>query len=382
MNRKHHNTPKERDAYLEEIFASAVDAIVVIDELGIVQDANPALERLFGFAVDEVLGQNVKVLMPSPDRERHDGYLRNYRTTSKPKIIGIGREVLGRRKDGSTFPMHLAVNEIKSGDRRLFVGVVRDISDLKAAETQLQELNKQLEDRVSERTEELRATQAELVRSEKLATLGQVSGGIAHEIRNPLNVVKTSAYFLCNAKSPSEEKVREHLGRIDRQVAIIDSVITALSDVARLPDPQPVPCDVRSMVSDVASSIELGDSTHIANSVPAELPKPLVDPNQIPIVFRNLIRNARDAMPDGGTITVNAQPQVDAVIVRVRDEGVGIASDELTKIMEPLYSTKARGMGLGLAISIAILKKNGGTIEVVSELGVGTTFSVTLPTAT
>ncbi|MEL6106444.1 MAG: PAS domain S-box protein [Planctomycetota bacterium] len=369
----------ERHAYLEEIFATAVDAIVVIDERGIVQDANPALERLFGFSVEEVLGQNVSLLMPSPDRERHDGYLANYLRTASAKIIGIGREVVGQRKDRSTFPMHLAVSEIVSDRKRLFVGVVRDISDLKQAEGQLRELNEQLEDRVQSRTEELRATQAELVRSEKLATLGQVSGGIAHEIRNPLNVVKTSAYFLCNAKSPTPEKVREHLSRIDRQVTLIDSVITALSDVARLPDPQPVPCEIDEMIVGIIGSIQLGDDIQFDGGFPAKLPAVWGDPNQLPIVFRNLIRNARDAMPDGGTLSVSAERDDNALAIRVTDTGVGIAADQMTKIMEPLYSTKARGMGLGLAISIAILQRNGGSLGVESTVDVGSTFTVTLP---
>ena len=233
---------------LEVILANAVDAIVTIDECGIVESVNPAMERLFGYAADEVVGQNVKMLMPSPYREEHDTYVQNYLRTSIPKIIGIGREVVGRRKDGSTFPMHLAVSEIEFDGSRLFTGIIRDISDLKLAEQKLADANEKLEARVKERTEELRQAQADLVKSEKLATLGQVAGGIAHEIRNPLNAVKTSAYFLSRAKQPSEEKVQEHLERIDRQVTMIDNVITALSDVAKLPDPKLEAVDIEKLI--------------------------------------------------------------------------------------------------------------------------------------
>ncbi|MEO1526772.1 MAG: PAS domain S-box protein [Planctomycetota bacterium] len=379
MNDSSSNSPSDRSAYLEEIFASAVDAIVVIDDRGIVRDANPALERVFGFEPHQVVGKNVSMLMPSPDRERHDQYLNHYLKTSERKIIGIGREVTGLRKDNSQFPMHLAVSEIQSDSKRLFVGIIRDISDLKEAEEQLRELNDQLDQRVQLKTEELRSAQAELVKKEKLATLGQVSGGIAHEIRNPLNVVKTSTYFLCNAKSPSQEKVREHLARIDRQVNMIDSVVTALSDVARLPDPEPTACGIEDLLHHLAATIQFDSAIELRQQLPPNVPDAKCDAAQIQIVFRNLLRNAKDAMPDGGTIFVTADILDEDIVVYVRDEGIGIAPEEMRKIMEPLYSTKARGMGLGLAISIAILQKNAGTLAVESELNVGTTFSVTLP---
>ena len=258
-----------RLAQLEAILDNAVDAIITIDERGIVQSVNAATERLFGYTAEEIVGQNVKMLMPSPYHEEHDGYLQNYREGGKRKIIGIGREVIGRRKDGTTFPMHLAVSEINVGDRQMFTGIVRDITDLKAAENELKRLNEELEERVQERTRALHAAQAELVKKEKLATLGQVSGGIAHEIRNPLNAVKSSAYYLLNAKNPSAEKTREHLERVDRQVTIIDNVVTALSDVARLPDPKLKPADMATALKSVVSSVSLPPSIEVHWQLPA-----------------------------------------------------------------------------------------------------------------
>lgn len=488
---------------LEAILENAVDAIITIDEKGIIQSWNPATESLFGYTGDEIRGQNVSMLMPSPDSEKHDGYLANYNRTGKKQIIGIGREIAGKRKDGSTFPLHLAVSEISVGDRKYFTGIVRDLSDLKraeaeqtnlgrivedslnevyffdaetlkfinvnrgarenlgyslpeltamtplsikpsfqrsefielisplisgerdkitfetihqrrngscydvevhlqiswfknrrvfvafvlditqrkAAERELHRLNDELEIRVEERTAQLKAAQAELVRSEKMVLLGQVSGGIAHEIRNPLNAIKTSAYYLLHAKQPSPEKVQEHLSRIDRQVTIIDNVITALSDVAKLPDPQLTPASIETILRPVVNSISLPPHTSIELEIPAELPDALVDANQIPIVFRNLIRNARDSMAEGGIVVVESYKLDDRIHVAVIDQGDGISPDVLDKIFEPFFSTKARGMGLGLAITRAILEKNRGELQVSSQQGIGSRFTVSLEAA-
>jgi two-component system sensor kinase FixL len=367
---------------LQAILDSAVDAIITIDEQGVIESVNPATKTLFQYSVEELIGENVSRLMPSPFREQHPSYLTNYLQSGVPKIIGFGREVVGQRKDGTTFPIHLGVSEITFDGRRIFTGIVRDITDLKEAEKKLEELNSQLEERVRRRTEQLREMQAELVAKEKLATLGQVSGGIAHEIRNPLSAVKSSAYYLLNAKTPSEDKMREHLQRIDRQVTLIDNAITALSDVAKLPDPTVAPVVARAILMDVVGEISMPAKISVALDMPDNLAPMLADENQIPIVFRNLLRNARDAMPNGGVIKVAARQVGDRIIVSVHDTGSGIASRDLARIMEPLYSTKVRGMGLGLAICKAIVEKNGGLLAIQSEVGQGSTFTVELPAGT
>ena len=363
---------------LEAILNGAVDAIITIDNRGIIQSANPATERLFGYAPAELTGQNISLLMPAPYRDEHDGYLESYLQSGDRKIIGIGREVIGRRRDGTTFPMHLAVSEIRIGDRVIFTGIVRDISDLKAVEKRLAEMNDELEQRVRQRTAELRAAQDELVRKEKLAMLGQVSGGIAHEIRNPLNAVKTSTFYLLNARQLAPEKMKEHLERIDRQVTLIDNVITALSDVAKLPEPKVAACDLLALLQEVRASVSLPPGIEVVLVEPDQPAMVLIDDRQIPIVFRNLLRNARDAMPEGGTITMTVKGDASIVEVEVRDTGVGISPEDMDRVLEPLYSTKARGMGLGLAISSTILEKNGGSLSVESQLGEGSTFTARL----
>ncbi|EMI16517.1 PAS/PAC sensor signal transduction histidine kinase [Rhodopirellula maiorica SM1] len=364
---------------LAALLRTAVDAIIVINDRGIMQSVNPATTKLFGYDEAEMVGENVKLLMPSPYRDEHDGYLRSYHETGRAKIIGIGREVTGKRKDETTFPMHLAVSEVPLGDKKLFAGIVRDISDLKNAQQQLSEINDQLEHRVRKRTSELHAAQAELLKAGKLATLGQVSGGIAHEIRNPLNAVRTSAYYLRNARNLTPAKTLEHLDRIDRQVSLIEKVITALSDFVRLPEPRLTKCNVNELIADVIADVSVPDSVSVQIQVATDLPIAMVDPNQISIVLHNLLRNAADAMPDGGTITLASNVTDTEVVVEVIDTGVGIEDEHIRRITEPLYSTKAQGMGLGLAVSAAILDKNHGHLEVESQLGVGTTFAVHLP---
>ena len=489
----------------EAIHDHAVDAIITIDETGVIELINPATKQMFGYSEAELCGQNVKILMPPPYRDEHDGYLSHYLTTGVRKIIGIGREVVGKRKDKSEFPIHLAVSEIKIGDRRLFAGIIRDLTEFNRLEEQQTTLGRIIEDSLNEvyifdadtmkfilanrgarenlgygieelrrmqpsdikpdfdqasfrqlvqplvegqqeklhfetthqrkdgstydvdvymhlssylnravfvaiildvterrraqrlveqqrevmqaelqtlvelKTAELREAQAELVRSEKFSTLGKVSGGIAHEIRNPLNAIKTSAYYLLNANNPSDEKIAEHLDRIDRQVSLIDNVVTALSDVARLPEANLKPVDIASVLRAAVHSIQLPAGIVVEYDFAADLPPVMVDDSQIVIAIKNLIRNARDAMPEGGTLTIRARPEEENLVsVSVGDTGIGIEPEQMNKIMEPLFTTKARGIGLGLAITVSIIEKNRGSLAVESRPGEGSCFTVLL----
>jgi two-component system sensor kinase FixL len=372
-------TPSAEYLKLRAIFENAVDAIISIDERGVIDSVNPATQTLFGYALDELLGRNVSILMPAQYGVEHDRYLNNYLQSGNRKIIGIGREAVGQRKDGSTFPMHLAVSEMTHDGRRIFTGIVRDISDLKEAERKLEQLNCELEHRVRQRTAQLRQAQSELMAKEKLATLGQVSGGIAHEIRNPLNAVKASTYYLLHAKNASDEERKEHLERINRQVTLIDGVITALSEVAKLPQPGVTGVPTDAILREVVREVSLPARIAVQHELPESGTYALVDERQIRIVFRNLLRNARDAMPDGGTITIAARQAGDKIAISVRDTGIGIAEEELKRVLEPLYSTKTRGLGLGLAICKAIVERNGGQLKIESQLGKGSTFTVELP---
>jgi signal transduction histidine kinase len=218
-------------------------------------------------------------------------------------------------------------------------------------------------------------------RAERLAAIGQVGGGVAHELRNPLNVIKTSVYYLLNARNPTEEKKADHLRRIERHVTLADGVITALSNFARMPLPDLKPVAVRKLVEEAVELNPLPAEVHLNGDWPVDLPLVLADADQLRIVFANLVRNAREAMPQGGTLTLAGRVDGGRVEVTVADTGVGISTEHLNRIMEPLYTTKARGLGLGLALARAILEKNRGSLHAASEPGKGTTFTVRLAAA-
>jgi signal transduction histidine kinase len=218
-------------------------------------------------------------------------------------------------------------------------------------------------------------------RSERLAAIGQVAGSIAHELRNPLNVVKTSIYYLLNARNPSAAKTAEHLQRIERHVVVADGVITALSNFAKLPLPNLRPFSVEQCVREALELNPPPENIQVAVDCPATLPPALGDIDQIRIVFANLVRNAREAMPEGGRLSVHGRRVEDGVAIDIADTGVGISPENLGRITEPLYSTKARGLGLGLAIVRAILDKNKGRLRVTSAVGRGTTCTVRLAAA-
>jgi signal transduction histidine kinase len=215
-------------------------------------------------------------------------------------------------------------------------------------------------------------------RNERLAAIGQVAGGIAHELRNPLNVIKTSAYYLLNARSASPEKTAEHLQRIGQHVTVADDAITALSNFAKMPLPTPSPFSVAGCVREVLETARLPNNVRVELDFVPSLPSALGDAGQIRVVFSNLIRNARDAMATGGQLTIRGSAVDGGVEVAFTDTGMGIPADQLGRIMEPLYSTKARGLGLGLSLAKAIVEKHQGNLRAESEPGRGSTFRVRL----
>jgi signal transduction histidine kinase len=275
---------------------------------------------------------------------------------------------------------NVALSRIRTG----LVGALHDgwRGDLRELQACVRSLNQQLDLDLATIEDAYQAEYtARQQRTERLAAIGQVAGGVAHELRNPLNVVKTSVYYLVNAKAPTPEKKAEHLARIERHVTLADNVITALSNFAKLPVPNLRPLAVEQCIREALEVNAPPDGVQVTVDCPPSLPAVLVDADQLRIVLGNLFRNAREAMPQGGRLTIGGRQQEDCVEVAVTDTGVGISPEHLAHITEPLYSTKARGLGLGLAITRAILDKNKGSLRVVSQPGKGSTFTVRLAAA-
>jgi len=373
------NAPiEDREARLRAIFNTAVEGIITIDDRGLIESINPSAQRLFRYSEDEVKGKNVAMLMPSPYREEHDAYLKNYNQTGVAKIIGIGREVTGQRKDGSTFPMHLSVSEVPLSTGRIFTGFVHDLSERVEAEQKLRQFAAELEQRVEERTHELQAANEELVRKERLATLGQLAGGVAHEIRNPLGVIRNAAYFLRQVTPAEDADTRESFDEIERALSSSNHIVSELLDYARDPQPGRTSFPADEVVRQALASIRIDPQIQVESSCPpgASIPG---DRDQIQRILVNLISNAVHAMPDGGRLEVHCVQDEATVSIEVTDTGTGIPGEHFDKIFDPLFSNKAKGIGLGLAISKRYAELNRGEIQVQSQPDHGSTFRLTLP---
>ena len=352
---------QEGEARLRGILETAVDGIITINERGLVESFNPAAERLFGYARHEMLGQNIKLLMPPPYREAHDSYLANYLETGEKKIIGIGREVVGLRKDGSTFPMHLSVSEVRLGPRRLFTGIVRDLTEQKRLEKQVLQV-------------------------ESLATIGKMAAKVAHEIRNPLSSISLNAEMLQDEVSgykdvnteEAQSLLRAIISEIDRMTALTEEYL----QFSRLPESRLARAHLAQTLHETIDFVrqELQQKRIAVESfVPEDLGEIRFDRVQMRRVLLNLIRNAVEAMPHGGRLSLRAERGEQEALIQVEDNGVGIPEEVQGKIFEPFFTTKEVGTGLGLALVQQIIHDHGGQITCASKVGQGTTFSIMLP---
>jgi len=364
---------KRREAHLQSILDTVPDATVVIDPDGTMRSFNRAAIRQFGYLADEAIGRNVSMLMPSPYREQHDGYLNRYLRTGEKRIIGIDRVVVGRRKDGSTFPMTLAVGETRIGDEIRFTGFIRDLTERQESEARLQE------------------AQGELARLARLNELGEMASTLAHELNQPLsaiaNYVQGCLRLLSQPIEQQAEMMRGALQETANQALRAGEIIRHLREMTARGETDKAPEDVKKLVEEAGAlalvgSRERGIRSEFVFSANDDMV--LVDRVQIQQVLMNLMRNAMEAMRDSSRreLTVRTSPLSDTELqIEVADTGPGIAEDIASRLFQPFVTSKAGGMGIGLSISRRIIQAHGGDLTYRKNDAGGATFSFTLPTA-
>jgi two-component system sensor kinase FixL len=365
---------EERAAHLASILDSIPDAMIVIDEHGLIQSFSSAAERLFGYAAAQVLRKNVKLLMPSPYRENHDGYLNRYLGTGERRIIGIGRVVVGQRRDGSTFPMELAVGEMHVHNRRFFTGFIRDLTERQQTEARLQEL------------------QSELVHMSRLTAMGEMASALAHELNQPLsaiaNYMKGSRRLLASSSDDSAGLVRDAMDKAADQALRAGEIIRRLRDFVARGESERRVEDVKKLVEEASALALVGakdKGVRVRFSFAPGFDYVLADKVQVQQVLLNLMRNAIEAMEDSPIreLVIATAPAPGGVIeISVADTGAGIAPEVSAQLFQPFVTTKRTGMGVGLSISRTIIEAHGGSIAARPNAGGGTVFSFTLPAVT
>lgn len=361
----------EREARLSSILDTGPDAIVTIDEIGRIESFSLAAERLFGYSEDEIRGQNVKVLMPSPYREEHDEYLARYRRTGEKRIIGIGRIVVGQRRDGTTFPLELAVGEVWIGKRRLFTGFIRDITERQGAEQRLQDL------------------QAELLHVSRLSAMGQMASALAHELNQPLtaimNYVKAATRTMSGLEGPHVQKAREWMEKATSQTARAGQIIRHLRDFIEKRESSRTYENPNKVVEEaialgLVGSADTNVKVHL--ELDPSLGTVLIDKVQIQQVLINLIRNAVEAMHDSTkrNLTLRTVAEEDAIEIGVSDTGPGLSDEVASRLFQPFVTTKEKGMGIGLTICQSIIEAHNGRIWATPIQDGGVEFRFRLPT--
>jgi two-component system sensor kinase FixL len=370
---KTENELKSREAHLRSILDTVPDATVVIDERGHITSFSAAAVRQFGYTEQELLGHNVHVLMPEPYHSEHDGYIRRYLATDEKRIIGIDRVVVGRRKDGSTFPMKLSVGEMKSAGKRFFTGFIRDLTEREESAARLHEI------------------QSELARLARLNELGEMASTLAHELNQPLaaiaNYSQGCVRLLKNMDDALVLQMKDALEDTARQSLRAGGIIRHLREFVTRGETEKSPENVRKLIEEAGALALVGSREQGIRSVfefAPEAENVLVDRIQIQQVLINLMRNAMEAMRESAKRELIVRTKSDGagnVVIEVADTGPGISDEISARLFQPFVTSKASGMGIGLSISKRIVEAHGGSISVSSNGDGGATFSFSLPTA-
>ncbi len=363
---------RSQQAHLESIMATVPEAMIVIDEAGVMQSFSATAVRLFGWSVDEAVGRNVSILMPQPYRSEHDSYLDRYLTTGERRIIGIGRIVVGARKDGTTFPMELAVGEALVGQRRYFTGFVRDLTERRDQERRLQEL------------------QSELVHVSRLTAMGEMASSLAHELNQPLSAIANyvkGASTMLDAARPDPARLKEALAKAADQALRAGDIIKHLRQFVAKGETERTLEDPAKLMEEASALALVGarqKGYRVALRFDRNLGLVIVDKIQVQQVALNLIRNAMDSMEDSPErdLTVSLEPADGQMVkVSVIDSGPGIAAEIRDRLFQPFVSTKAQGMGVGLSICRTIIEAHRGRIWAEDNASGGAVFAFTLPLA-
>jgi two-component system sensor kinase FixL len=363
--------PQEIDAneaHLRSILDTVPDAMITIDGDGLIASFSSAAEQMFGYTSEEVIGRNVAMLMPAAEARHHDGYLARYNPTTERRIIGTSRRVFGQRKDGSIFPHELNIGEAKGGGRRIFTGFLRELTAREEADVRLREL------------------QAELMHMSRVTAVGTLATALAHELNQPLtaiaNYMQTSAVLLPVRDGPVLELVTEALEEAGREALRAGAIVQRLRDFVTRGELDRANVTPRELVTQACALAALGEnmpSIRCDIAIEDETLMVIVDRIQIQQVILNLVRNACEAMPDFGEIVISAKQGDDMIRISVTDNGPGIERGKEEHMFEPFVSSKANGMGLGLAICRTIIEAHGGHLWCDTPAGGGAAFHFTVP---
>lgn len=363
---------KSREAHLRSILDTVLDATVVIEQDGTIVSFNAAAIRQFGYSESEVVGRNVHILMPEPYHREHDGYIQRYLKTGEKRIIGVDRVVVGRRKDGSTFPMKLAVGETKAGGKTFFTGFIRDLTERQQSETRLQEI------------------QGELARLARLNELGEMASTLAHELNQPLaaiaNYTQGCVRLLNGMGDEIAGRMRDALEETAKQSLRAGGIIRHLREFVTRGETEKTPEDIRKLIEEAGALALVGSRERGVRSVfdfSSDAETVMVDRVQIQQVLINLMRNAMEAMRDSERrqLSVRTASSGDGtVVVEVSDTGPGISDEIAARLFQPFVTSKPGGMGIGLSISRRIVEAHGGKLSASRNAEGGATFRFSLPT--
>ena len=394
------------EARTRAIVDTAADAVIISDQWGVIESVNPAAERMFGYTRHELCGESVGVLMPPGGRAAHEGHVRKYLETGKAGIIGVqGREVIGQRRDGSTFPLEISISEVRSGGRHLFTAILHDITRRKRADELIRRYNEELEETVRERTEGLRValatqselasknaqayevirrTQEELLRRERLAAIGEVVATVAHGIRNPLASIRAAAEV--QREDLGGGPMAETLDDIVAEAVRLESRIRSVLDLAQPFASSPAMDDLNEFIEEFTRAIgkRIPEGVRFGIELDPAIPRVLFDRVQLREVLEAIVVNALEAMNGRGVLTIRSALAGNgdgrrAVTLSVADTGPGIEAARIGRIFELFYTSKPSGTGIGLAIARRLVEAQGGTLEVASEVDRGAVFTVRLP---